>query len=177
MKKIVISLVLSLFILPLTAQAASISIINDQTSGGGTVVNGSGATAATANHNDIVGAFSDTWVVDVDPAGDVFSLATSNFFSDFNVEYSLDGVNFFDYNDVVEVAGQFSIKDLSLQNISGFTLRIFGTLDGRFTSGGYNVSVEGTDVSSVPVPAAAWLFGSALMGLVGFSRRKSSVDA
>jgi hypothetical protein len=104
-------------------------------------------------------------------------LATSNFFSDFNVAYSLDGVNFFDYNDVVEVAGQFSIKDLSLQNISGFTLRIFGTLDGRFTSGGYNVSVEGTDVSSVPVPAAAWLFGSALMGLVGFSRRKSSVAA
>ncbi|MCF6203065.1 MAG: VPLPA-CTERM sorting domain-containing protein [Methylococcaceae bacterium] len=177
MKKIFISLVLSLFVLPLTAQAASISIINDQTSGGGTVTNGSGVSAATANHNDIVSDFSDTWVVDVDPAGDVFSLATSNFFSDFNVEYSLDGVNFFSYNDVTEVAGQFSIKDLSLQNITGFTLRIFGTLDGRFTSGGYNVSVEGADVSSVPVPAAAWLFGSALMGLVGFSRRKSSVAA
>ena len=95
MKKIFISLVLSLFILPLTAQAASISIVNDQTSGGGIVTNGSGATAATANHNDITGAFSDTWIVDVDPAGDVFSLATSNFFSDFSVEYSLDGVNFF----------------------------------------------------------------------------------
>ena len=27
-------------------------------------------------------------------------------------------------------------------------------------------------VSSVPVPAAVWLFGSALMGLMGFSRRK-----
>lgn len=27
-------------------------------------------------------------------------------------------------------------------------------------------------VSAVPVPAAIWLFGSALMGLVGFSRRK-----
>ncbi len=28
-------------------------------------------------------------------------------------------------------------------------------------------------VSAVPVPAAIWLFGSAIMGLVGFSRRKS----
>lgn len=28
-------------------------------------------------------------------------------------------------------------------------------------------------VSSVPVPAAVWLFGSGLMGLVGFSRRKA----
>ena len=29
------------------------------------------------------------------------------------------------------------------------------------------------DVSSVPIPAAIWLFGSALLGLVGISRRKS----
>jgi hypothetical protein len=29
-------------------------------------------------------------------------------------------------------------------------------------------------VSQVPVPAAAWLFGSALMGLVGLSRRRQS---
>jgi len=30
-------------------------------------------------------------------------------------------------------------------------------------------------VSSVPVPAAIWLFGSGLMGLIGFSRRKQQV--
>ncbi len=29
-----------------------------------------------------------------------------------------------------------------------------------------------TFTSSVPVPAAAWLFGSALIGLVGFKRKK-----
>lgn len=28
------------------------------------------------------------------------------------------------------------------------------------------------DVSSVPVPAAVWLFGSGLIGLIGFARRK-----
>ena len=30
------------------------------------------------------------------------------------------------------------------------------------------------EVSAVPVPAAAWLFGSALLGFFGFSRRKAS---
>lgn len=35
-----------------------------------------------------------------------------------------------------------------------------------------NLSVG--EVSAVPVPAAAWLFGSALMGLMGISRRRKS---
>jgi len=29
-------------------------------------------------------------------------------------------------------------------------------------------------VSAVPVPAAFWLFGSGLIGLVGFARRKKA---
>lgn len=31
-----------------------------------------------------------------------------------------------------------------------------------------------TQVSSVPVPAAAWLLGSGLLGLVGVARRKAA---
>ena len=31
-----------------------------------------------------------------------------------------------------------------------------------------------TDVSAVPVPAAVWLFGSGLLGLVGVARRKKA---
>ena len=42
-------------------------------------------------------------------------------------------------------------------------------LDGPFQ--GYSIYLEGT-LSTVPVPAAAWLFGSGLIGLIGFSRRK-----
>ena len=34
--------------------------------------------------------------------------------------------------------------------------------------------IDTIEVSAVPVPAAAWLFGSALIGLFGFSRRKKS---
>ena len=36
----------------------------------------------------------------------------------------------------------------------------------------YAWAVQSGDVSPVPVPAAAWLFGSALLGLVGVGRRK-----
>lgn len=39
----------------------------------------------------------------------------------------------------------------------------------------YSLNLEGTvaSVSAVPVPAAVWLFGSGLLGLVGVARRKS----
>ena len=38
--------------------------------------------------------------------------------------------------------------------------------------GFYAWAVQSGDVSAVPVPAAAWLFGSALLGLVGLGKRK-----
>ena len=38
---------------------------------------------------------------------------------------------------------------------------------------GFNPGFEGTvNLSAVPVPAAAWLFGSGLVGLIGVARRK-----
>lgn len=37
-----------------------------------------------------------------------------------------------------------------------------------------NLVYNETFISSVPVPAAAWLFGSALFGFLGFSRRKAN---
>lgn len=38
-------------------------------------------------------------------------------------------------------------------------------------------AVRDGDVSSVPVPGAVWLFGSAIAGLVGFGRRKTALSA
>jgi len=37
----------------------------------------------------------------------------------------------------------------------------------------YGLQLEGT-ISSVPVPAAVWLFGSGLIGLLGFAKRRKS---
>jgi len=58
---------------------------------------------------------------------------------------------------------------------SSYTLDgAFNVSGGGFTNVSYSLHLEGT-VSSVPVPAAAWLFGSGLIGLAGLARRKKSV--
>jgi hypothetical protein len=48
----------------------------------------------------------------------------------------------------------------------------YGYQSPNYKSGSfYSWAVRAGDVSSVPVPAAAWLFGTALLGLVGVKRR------
>jgi hypothetical protein len=42
--------------------------------------------------------------------------------------------------------------------------------------GGFNANFN-ANMSSVPVPAAVWLFGSGLLGLVGIARRKKKNSA
>ena len=60
---------------------------------------------------------------------------------------------------------------LGVQHVGLMTLKIFGQGDfgqkGRTTA---NLYVAG--INEVPIPAAAWLFGSALLGLAGLRRRK-----
>ena len=47
-----------------------------------------------------------------------------------------------------------------------------GMIDGAFP--GFNANFNFTAPAAVPVPAAVWLFGSGLLGLVGVARRKKS---
>ena len=49
-------------------------------------------------------------------------------------------------------------------------VRGYGMLDGAFV--GFNANFDFT--TPVPVPAAVWLFGSGLMGLVGVARRRKA---
>lgn len=50
-----------------------------------------------------------------------------------------------------------------------------GWQDGRMvTTESYAWAVHDGDIGAVPLPAAAYLFGSGLLGLVGMSRRKAS---
>jgi hypothetical protein len=54
---------------------------------------------------------------------------------------------------------------------------LFGMIDGFQSTadkgyGGYAWLVQSGDVSAVPVPAAVWLFGSGLIGLLGVARCK-----
>jgi len=51
----------------------------------------------------------------------------------------------------------------------GLTNFFFTATDVNLTS--FIVTVEGTQVSTVPLPAALWLFGPALLGFMGFRRK------
>jgi hypothetical protein len=91
---------------------------------------------------------------------------------------SADGKNVLFWTDVggwdllTVAAGKIT---LGVQHVGLMTLKIFGQGDfgqnGRETAA--NLYVAG--VNEVPIPAAAWLFGSALLGLAGLRRRKTAV--
>ena len=66
-----------------------------------------------------------------------------------------------------------SCSDSSNYTIDG----AFHVAGAGFTTVGYTVHLEGhvsNPTTTVPVPAAAWLFGSGLMGLAGVARRRKS---
>lgn len=50
----------------------------------------------------------------------------------------------------------------------------WGSFDSTPYSEQFNVQVLGTAASPVPVPAAVWLFGSAVVGLTGLARRRKA---
>jgi len=51
-----------------------------------------------------------------------------------------------------------------------------GSFANDFNNSPFAGMADVASVSPVPVPAAAWLFGSALIGLIGFSRRRRSIS-
>ncbi len=77
------------------------------------------------------------------------------------------------------VAEDDSTKFISLSRIANGVDSNNNNLDfqrGCITPGSTNIADTGNcqapQVNAVPVPAAAWLFGSGIIGLVGFARRK-----
>lgn len=73
-------------------------------------------------------------------------------------------------------SGQFIGNLAPFSGLGNVVLTFEFTSDGSVTDQGVifdNILIEGT-VSSVPIPAAAWLFGSGLLGLIGIARRRKS---
>lgn len=75
----------------------------------------------------------------------------------FGADYELDELSFLDL-DITNYAGMSGSLD--------FVLNTTGTESA-------NIFIP-ESISSVPVPAAVWLFGSGLIGLVGLARRKKA---
>ena len=99
---------------------------------------------------------------------------------------SIDGGGFFSGNFTVSgglLAGTFTdllVFDYGagLMQVEGKLVYTSGSLATGLTGGNLLLSIDGSGVAGklgpvvVPVPAAIWLFGTGLIGLVGIARRK-----
>ena len=94
-----------------------------------------------------------------------------------------------------DLTGDHTVGDVTLTNIkhgywspteydddyddsalSFFFNRGSQSLDFKDTSLFYSWAVRSGDVGVIPIPAAVWLFGSGLLGLVGISRRRKIAE-
>lgn len=69
-------------------------------------------------------------------------------------------------------SGTESVSDPNAAWGFSFTSSVYGT--SNKSSNGYAWAVRSHDVGAVPLPAAAWLCGSGLLGLLGIARRKAA---
>ena len=83
--------------------------------------------------------------------------------------YSLDGGDNWDWTSIGGLVGD----DDGIDNLTVNWLLSNKTLDYTITPDTGQMYLSAMTVSPVPVPAAFWLFGTALIGFVGLSRRTS----
>jgi len=103
-------------------------------------------------------------------------------------DQSIDATAFMDLFGVSGVASSFTasfgfyrdesniLRQMGVQQFATYS-RVFSEENTNNWNGYENLGVQGNGVflvrtSVVPVPAAVWLFGSGLIGLAGFARRK-----
>ncbi len=95
------------------------------------------------------------------------------------------GYNFggsFSFNNTVNGFGSDQLMSFIALGVTDVSDLDGQAISNTFASGKWHVdaasgTVSYVGVSAVPVPAAVWLFGSGLLGLVGVSRRKSAAKA
>ena len=76
---------------------------------------------------------------------------------------------------LVQTSGSIACSTSSCSDSSSYTIDASFHVNGAgFTTVGYTLHTEGHVAEAVPVPAAVWLFGSGLLGLVGVARRKKA---
>ena len=152
------------------------------------LINGAGLTGDLHS-----GDFEGKWMTNRTPTGflifdlgAVLNVASSNIWNygegccsasrstqDLNVEASLDGMAFFNVGNYIlnqpiglPIASETIALEVNARYIKFNLNSNYG--DPEF------IGLSEVQFSTIPVPATVWLFGSALIGLVGYSRRKSN---
>ncbi len=89
---------------------------------------------------------------------------------------SLGSVNlFFDGHTASESDGVFSFSGYLAAGSYNLAIDALAFIDGsQLATSGFNYDLHLTEASTVPLPTAAWLFGSGLIGLIGIARRKKA---
>jgi hypothetical protein len=110
------------------------------------------------------GSFADTWELEV-LTGKIVDVN----FSAVNISFASIDLNIANF-DVTNTSNGFFATSLT-EGL--YTFLVIGDVTGA-SGGVYTVS---TSVSQIPLPAAAWLFGSAFIGLISFGRRRIALPA
>jgi hypothetical protein len=172
MKKIMLYLSLAVLLLSFQTQAATLSWVSTPNTTGH-VANTAGSSAdglvGTYAGGIAAGAIHDTWVFNVADASAVNALINVQEFinSTVGLTVKLDGalLNF-------DVGGLWSFSGFLLAG--NHTISLDGSVRNISRTTKSNVSIG---IGSVPVPAAFWLFGSALLGAFGLKSRNKSTLA
>jgi hypothetical protein len=166
MKKYFIALLFGLSVLSMQiATAATMTLTNLSA---GDVTTGTGSTVAgTGNGDALLGIlpFSiSSWKLDVDSSASL----------DFNLSGGLAfSTSLFD-NPTFMPPPKFSFvgaTGTTMLDAGSYYISVFSGFGNVGTP--YDLSITPSAVSAVPLPAAVWLFGSALLGVVGVTTRKS----
>lgn len=150
MKKLFIALLFTLCTTAMqNAAAASLSL---------SLIDGTGS-VITSSGSEVSGSGSSATLWKVDLSG-----LASNEIADLVLDTTIHGpISFF-------ASGFLGTNGIGVGNGS-YNLVIW--LLPTTSSYNFDIDLENIRVSEVPVPAALWLFGSALLGVMGASRRKS----
>jgi len=135
-----------------------------------------GSTTEMLSHGDLIMTNSNSSLFNLTSFdfGSIFSEAPLNFWVDGTLAGGANVTQFFVMDGNVNTFQTFLLNS-AFSGLESVNWRYEGGNTAAFNID--NINVDTGSVSSVPVPAAVWLMGSGLLGLMGFSRKAKKLAA